>query len=117
MTSATVNRGPTAIEGGASMTEESSPSVLSGLPTFEWNSDEAVRYEVAVEAISQAAAAYTAAITRAEQRGDTTTAQALTEARTQCARDRDAVRSADVGAVQATITRYRGVIEELRTGR
>ncbi len=45
-------------------------SVLDDLPTFEWDSQESVSYEVAIEAICFAVAALTAAINEAQQRGD-----------------------------------------------
>ena len=86
------------------------PSALSGLPEFEWDSDQAVRYEVAQEAISQAAAAYTVLI----RRGDTGEAVRLTQLRAGCSQARDALDATDADAVNQAVQDYRQLTEELR---
>jgi hypothetical protein len=96
------------------MADAEVPSVLAGMPTSEWDADQAVRYEVAVEAISQAAAAYTALITQAEDRGDADEAERLTGLRAACAQARRALRSSDAVAVNATVRHYRELIDALR---
>ena len=58
----------------------SSESVLSGLPTFDWNSDESVAYEVAVEAISQAVAVVTPLVDQAISNNDTARVELLNDA-------------------------------------
>ncbi|SDT74847.1 hypothetical protein [Actinoplanes derwentensis] len=96
------------------MTEPDVPSVLAGMPTFEWDSDQAVRYEVAVEAISQAVAAYTALVNQARTRGDSAEAERLAGLRADCTQERNALRSTDFAALNATVRRYRDLIESLR---
>jgi hypothetical protein len=91
------------------------PSALSGLPEFEWDSDQAVRYEVAQEAISQAAAAYTVLIRRATDAGDTAEAARLTQLRAACSQARDALDATDTDAVDQAVQHYRQLTEELRT--
>ncbi|GLW34492.1 hypothetical protein [Actinoplanes regularis] len=97
------------------MADDSSfPSVLGDLPTFAWDSEAAVRFEVAVEAISQAVAAYTALIERANAAGDSSRAQELVEQRSACIQAREALNSGDTDAVNEAVRAYRQLTEELR---
>ncbi|GAB1639634.1 hypothetical protein KRMM14A1259_00570 [Krasilnikovia sp. MM14-A1259] len=88
--------------------------MLAGLPAFAWDSARSVSYEVAVEAISQAAAAYTVLIQHAQHRGDTAEAERLRTARTACSRERDRLDGADDAAVRAATATYRMLTEDLR---
>ncbi len=90
------------------------PSVLGGMPTFEWNPDESVSYEVAVEAITQAVAAYTVLIRQAEQAGDADLVEKLTAAQASCTADRDRLRSTDHAQVAQVTSQYRELIDRLR---
>ncbi|MEU8241372.1 hypothetical protein AB0C07_24255 [Actinoplanes missouriensis] len=90
------------------------PSVLAGMPPFDWDNDRAVRYEVAQEAICQAVAAYTVLINQAAEQGDATREAQLTEARTACVDERIGLSSADAAALDAVVSRYRARIAELR---
>lgn len=90
------------------------PSALSGLPEFTWDSDQAVRYEVAHEAISQAAAAYTVLIRRATDAGDTVEAARLAQLRAGCSQARDGLDATDADAVNQAVRHYRQLTEELR---
>lgn len=96
------------------MTEPEVPSVLAGMPTFAWDADQAVRYEVAVEAISQAVAAYTVLINQAEARQDSGEVQRLAALRAGCTQARNGLRSTDPAVVDATVRRYRELTNTLR---
>jgi hypothetical protein len=59
------------------MTDESEvlsreEALVGGLPRFRWDSQEAVRYEVAVEALNRAIGAYSARMDAAEAAPDPT---------------------------------------------
>jgi hypothetical protein len=90
------------------------PSALSGLPEFAWDSDRAVRYEVAQEAISQAAAAYTVLIRQATDAGAVAEADRLKQLRAACSQARDALDATDTDAVNQAVRDYRQITEELR---
>ncbi|GIE90761.1 hypothetical protein [Actinoplanes regularis] len=97
------------------MADDSSFSSAQGdLPTFAWDSEAAIRFEVAVEAISQAVAAYTALIERANAAGDSSRAQELAGQRSACVQAREALNSEDTDAVSEAIRTYRQVTEDLR---
>lgn len=92
------------------MTDE---SVLANLRPFEWDSNESVSYEVAIEAISLANAAITPLLETAEQQGDNAAIAELVNLRKQCIAARDDLRPTDHQAV-ATVTRYhRDLAEQL----
>ncbi|GAB1641329.1 hypothetical protein KRMM14A1259_17520 [Krasilnikovia sp. MM14-A1259] len=90
------------------------PSVLAGLPTFAWDSAQSVAYEVAVEAISQATAAYTVLIRQAQQRSDTAEAEQLLAERAACVREQDRLRGTDDAAVAVATERFRALTQDLR---
>lgn len=90
------------------------PSILAGLPEFPWDSQQAVRYEVAQEAISLAMAAYTALIHQATEAGDTGEAARLGQLRAGCSRARYAFDAGDADAVEQVLRDYRQLIETLR---
>ena len=92
-------------------------SVLDDLPTFEWNSQESVSYEDAIEAICFAVAALTAAIDDAEQRGDEQRVGELVEIRKRCPVERDQLRSTDHAVVAEVTRRYRDLSDRLQVGR
>jgi hypothetical protein len=96
------------------MGDHQEPSVLAGLQPFEWNSQQAVRYEVAVEAITQAVAAYTALIHQATDGGELAEAARLAEQRTACSQAREQLRAADPDAVDQAVRTYRQLAERLR---
>lgn len=89
-------------------------SVLDDLPTFEWDSQESVSYEVAIEGIGFAVAALTAAINNAKRRGDEQRVGELIEIRKRCAVERDQLRSTDHAAVAEVTRRYRHLADRLR---
>lgn len=90
------------------------PSALSGLPEFTWDSDQAVRYEVAQEAITQTVAAYTVLVRRATDAGDTDEAARLAQLRAGCSQARDALDATDVEALDQAVQHYRQLSEDLR---
>ena len=90
------------------------PSVLAGLQPFPWDSQQSVRYEVAVEAITQAVAAYTALIHQATAQGEPTEAARLTDLRTACSLAREQLRAADRTAVDQAVRTYGQLTERLR---
>ncbi|BAL86506.1 hypothetical protein AMIS_12860 [Actinoplanes missouriensis 431] len=90
------------------------PSVLAGLPAFDWDNDRAVRYEVAQEAIGQAVAAYTVLINQAAEQGDAAREAQLSEAQKACIDARNGLSSADATALDAVVSRYRTLIADLR---
>jgi hypothetical protein len=100
--------------GGNAPMSQPEPSVLSGLPQFDWNSALSVRYEVAHEAISQATAAYTVLIRRATTAGDTAEAGRLSALRAACSRARDELDATDAAAVDQAVRHYRQLTEDLR---
>lgn len=96
------------------MGEEQEPSVLAGMPTFDWNSDQSVRYEVAQEAIIQAVAAYTALIDKAAAQGDSTREEQLAVLQKACIEERNNLRSTDASVLDEVVSRYRNLVDELR---
>ncbi len=96
-------------------TEEPDPSVLAGLPTFAWDDQESVAYEVAIEAISQVVAWYTALIT-AEQQRPQPDAQRIAEweaGQDRAIAERRTLRSSDRDAVLDVQRRYRALADQL----
>ena len=89
-------------------------SVLDDLPTFEWDSQEAVSYEVAIEGIGFAVAALTAAINEAQQRGDEQQVAELVEIQKRSVVERNQLRSTDHAAVAEVTRRYRDLADRLR---
>ena len=90
------------------------PSVLAGLLPFPWDAQRSVRYEVAVEAITQAVAAYTALIHQATERGEPTEAARLIDLRTACSVAREQLRADDRAAVDQAVQTYARLTERLR---
>ncbi len=90
------------------------PSVLSGLPQFDWNSALSVRFEVAYEAISQTAAAYTMLIDQATTTGDIGEAHRLSTLRAACSQARDDLDATDAAAVNQPVRHYRQLTADLR---
>ena len=88
--------------------------MLDGLPTFEWNSQEAVSYEVAIEAITEAVACYTALIQQAQQNGAADLAQDLSAAQAHCIAERNHLRSTDHTAVARVRREYPQLTRKLR---
>jgi hypothetical protein len=84
---------------------------LAGLSTFEWDSNEAVAYEVAIEAISEAVACYTALVDQSEQDGDAGRGRELAAAQARCIVERDQLRSTD----HADVARVRREYPQLTT--
>jgi len=91
------------------------PSLLAGLLPFPWDAQRSVRYEVAVEAITQAVAAYSALIYQANELGDPTEAARLVDLRTGCSLAREQLRADDHGAVDQAVRKYRQLTERLRS--
>ena len=89
-------------------------SVLDDLPTSEWNSEESVGYEVAIEAICFAVAALTAAINEAKQRGDEQRVAELVEIQKRSVVERNQLRSTDPSAVAEVTRRYRDLADRLQ---
>jgi hypothetical protein len=100
--------------GGGALMSQPEPSALAGLPEFTWDSDRAVRYEVAQEAISQTVAAYTVLIRRATDAGDIDEGARLTQLRAGCSQARDALDATDAAAVDQAVQHYRQLTEDLR---
>jgi hypothetical protein len=89
-------------------------SVARGLEPFEWNHDEAVRYEVALEGIGEAVACYTALIDRAEVVSDQAEIARLEAAQTRCVEDQKALRSHDHEGIARVLDEYPALIRRLR---
>jgi len=89
-------------------------SVLDGLPSFEWNSEESVAYEVAIEAICFAVAALTAAINEAQRRGDEQQVRDLEETQDRCIIERNQLNSSDPAEIAEVTRRYRALAERLQ---
>jgi hypothetical protein len=105
----------TNVEAVRQMTEEPIPSVLAGMPTFTWNDEESVAYEVAIEAISQVVAWYTALIA-AEQRRAQPDSGRIAEWEAGQARaiaERNGLRSTDHDAVTRVQREYRRLADQL----
>ncbi|MFG3423377.1 hypothetical protein [Micromonospora sp. NPDC048063] len=92
------------------MTEQ---SVLANLGQFEWDSTESVSYEVAIEAVSQAAAAIAPLIATARQHDDDAAVAELVSLRKQCIAARNELRPTDHQAVADATQRYRALAEQL----
>ncbi|MET7423401.1 hypothetical protein [Dactylosporangium sp. NPDC005555] len=89
-------------------------SAAGGLEPFEWNHDEAIRYEVAIELIGEATACYTALIDRARTAGDEGGAERLRAERSRCAADRRRLSPTDHDDIARTSHAYAQLIRELR---
>ncbi|MGC4808641.1 hypothetical protein [Micromonospora sp. DT233] len=89
-------------------------SALANLRQFEWDPTESVSYEVAIEAISQAAAAITPLIAAARQQDNDAAVAELINLRKQCIAARNELRPTDHQAVAATTQHYRALAEQLR---
>jgi hypothetical protein len=81
------------------------------LPTFEWNQDQSVAYEVAIEVIGEAVGAYTAAIhrERAKPEPDQEKIARWLEGQAACVAERKRLRSTD----DAEVARVRREYHEL----
>ncbi|GAA2710082.1 hypothetical protein ACFY2R_30280 [Micromonospora olivasterospora] len=92
------------------MTEQ---SALANMGQFEWDSTESVSYEVAIEAISQAAAAIAPLIAIAREHGDETAVAELVSLRKQCIAARNELQPTDRQGVAEATQRYRALAEQL----
>lgn len=92
------------------MTEQ---SALANMGQFEWDSTESVSYEVAIEAISQAAAAIAPLMATAREHNDETAIAELVSLRKQCIAARNELRPTDHQGVAAATQRYRAMAEQL----
>ena len=88
--------------------------VAARLVPFAWDHDAAIGYEVAIEAIGEAVACYTALIARAESAGDRAEAGRLDAGQTRCVEDRRALRSDDHDGVERVLRDYPVLIRRLR---
>ena len=95
--------------------DEPIPSVLAGLPTFAWDDRESVAYEVALEAIGQVVAWYTALITAEQDKAEPDAARIAQWDTEQTAAivERNALRSTDHQAVARVQREYRRKSDEL----
>jgi tRNA uridine 5-carbamoylmethylation protein Kti12 len=89
-------------------------SVLNGLQPFSWNSQEAVGYEVALEAIGEAIAVYSSLIQQAQTAGNTQLVDQLRRQRRTCVDDRNQLRSTDREAVARVRREYPALVRRLR---
>ncbi|GAA4263921.1 hypothetical protein [Dactylosporangium darangshiense] len=80
------------------------------LEPFEWNSEESVRYEVALEVIGEGVAHYTALIRAAEAAGDEPEAERLRTERASCTEERRRLSPTDHEGVARVLRKYRELL-------
>ncbi|WP_432973770.1 hypothetical protein [Dactylosporangium sp. CA-233914] len=80
------------------------------LEPFEWNSQESVRYEVAIEVIGEGVAHYSALLDAAEAAGDEPEAERLRAEMAACAEERRRLRATDHEGVTEVLRKYRELL-------
>ncbi|MEU1121851.1 MULTISPECIES: hypothetical protein [unclassified Streptomyces] len=92
--------------------------ITASLPPYVWDSEQAVAYEAAVEAINGTVGAYSALIAREEQRDTSERDEsALAEWRSQraaCQRARQELHADDAAQIRSVRTQYAARLAELR---
>jgi hypothetical protein len=89
-------------------------SLLNDLQPFQWNAQEAVGYEVALEAIGEAIAVYSSLIKEAEAEGNVQLADQWRQQRKACVDDRNQLRSTDTESVGRVRREYPALVRRLR---
>ncbi|MER7005470.1 hypothetical protein ABT297_20830 [Dactylosporangium sp. NPDC000555] len=80
------------------------------LEPFEWNSEESVRYEVAIEVIGEGVAHYSALLNAAEAAGDEPEAARLRAEIGACVEERYRLRATDHEGVTQVLHKYRALL-------
>ena len=83
---------------------------LGRLEPFEWNSEESVRYEVAIEVIGEGVAYYSARLDAAEAAGDEPDAARLRAEMAACVQERNRLRPTDHEDVAEVLRKYRELL-------
>ena len=100
------------------MTNDDYQPVTESLPGFRWDSEEAVAYEAAIEAINGAVGAYSALIEDEEAKGapDQARLASLLAAQGRCARARETLDPADHARVAETRRRFAELARQVSEG-